>query len=115
MPNEDTTLLKYIELCCFLSAYFKLTVLRRDDDWQRSANEIVENCTFRCVETIIRQISQLLDELSGEALLSWVTRFAAGWECRSPQDAKQCLFRLQNELEEAMSRREQQQSYLLVA
>ncbi|HEX6258192.1 MAG TPA: hypothetical protein VFZ48_01785, partial [Candidatus Saccharimonadales bacterium] len=78
MIEEENDILQYIELCCFLSAYFKLGNLTKSRGWHHSVVEIVDNCTPRCVRTIILEIDKLLadPQLQGPALLTWVTRYA---------------------------------------
>ena len=104
MIEEESDFLEYIELCCFLSAYFKLTILRNDIDWQMAINEIVENCTEQCVITIIAQLNLLLRDrnIQGDRLLLWVTRYADGWQCTTPAQAHRTLEQLRDDLSDTL-------------
>lgn len=106
MNKEQTVFSQYLELWCFLSAYFKLVTLHKTIAWQQLADEIVTNCTAHCVATIMQQITALLDDstIKDRTLVSFITRFAAGWQCETADEARQNLLHLQTALLEARQR-----------
>lgn len=99
----DETIVSYMELYCFLGAYFQYTVT--DDASRKHAlHEVAEFCTSSFIQRIITQIDTLLVtyKTDDDTLLEWLSRISNGWQVESADEARGYLRQLQMDLREAL-------------
>ncbi len=99
----DETIVSYMELYCFLGAYFQYTV-SDDRTRQRALEEVAQFCTPSFIQRVVTQIDALLatHQNDSDTLLEWLERIANGWKVENAEQARTYLRELQVGLREAL-------------
>lgn len=99
----DEAIVSYMELYCFLGAYFQYTITN-DKNRKHALHEVAQFCTTSFVQRVITQIDTLLvtNETDDTTLLEWLSRISNGWQVESGEQARQYLLELQVDLKDAL-------------
>lgn len=99
----DETIVSYMELYCFLGAYFQYTVTD-EANRRRALHEVAEFCATSFIQRVITQIDTLLitHQTDDDILLEWLSRISNGWQVTEGSQARTYLVELQTDLKEAL-------------
>lgn len=101
----DETIVSYIELYCFLGAYFQYTVSSKESK-DHAIEEVVSFCTTSYIQRVITQIDTLLvvNQTDDETLMQWLGRISNGHSYNSADQARHYLTQLQASLKSELQK-----------
>lgn len=101
----DEAIVSYLELYCFLGAYFQYTVCN-DESRDHAINEVVNFCTTSYIQRVITQIDTLLvvNKTDDETLMQWLGRISEGRNYETPAEARSYLLELQASLKRELQK-----------
>lgn len=101
----DEAIVSYLELYCFLGAYFQYTVSSTESR-DHAINEVVNFCTTSYIQRVITQIDTLLivNQTDDETLMRWLRRISDGQNYSTADEARRYLLELQASLKHELQK-----------